>query len=205
MASKERPVLVAIITTLGFVIAALITSGYFKSNTAAKREDVLEAQIRQLESDLEKCRQVTSAANRPIDQTATGVESKKSNEPAHPVDLNEATAKLLASRPGSQLLKADAAATGVLAENAVKEYVFTGTANEPVLFTFDQPKEHFSAKIEILSSGGGALVRDENFYGAGKKLSFTPIKTDAYVLRLLGTRRFGRFVVEMSGLNGTER
>lgn len=204
MVGRERPVLVAIITTMGIIIAALITSGYFKLSTTAKREDLLEARIRQLESDLEKCRRAAPVINGTGNQTNTEIAIDK-RESQRVVDLHKAADKLLVSRPGSQLLPVNVAATGVLAANAVKEYVFVGTANEPILFELDQPREHFSAKIEILGSGGATFVRDENFHGSEKKLSFTPIKTDAYLLRLRGTRKFGAFTVLMSGLAGAER
>jgi hypothetical protein len=52
MASKERPVLVAIITAMGVIIAALITSRHTIRSAAEQRESELEARVKQLEAKL---------------------------------------------------------------------------------------------------------------------------------------------------------
>jgi hypothetical protein len=54
MAGKERPVLVAVITAMGVIIAALITSGYWSRTSAQKRENTLEARVKSLEQELGK-------------------------------------------------------------------------------------------------------------------------------------------------------
>jgi hypothetical protein len=54
MIGKERPIFVAVITTMGVIIAALITSGYWSRTDAQKRESTLEARVKSLEQELGK-------------------------------------------------------------------------------------------------------------------------------------------------------
>jgi hypothetical protein len=199
MPTRDRPVLVTIISTLGVIIAALITSGYFTRATAAKREDALEANVRKLETELKQC-QSSSSGSQPTGQFQPKISAQPPSAPPQPVDVSEAANRLQASHVGAQRMVVGIAATGVLAENAVKEYVFVGTENTPLLFRVVQPKKHFSLKFSILSSSGGIAVSDRNFYGSEHQLSFTPLKSDAYILKLTGARSYGDYIIEMSPL-----
>jgi hypothetical protein len=199
MPTQERPVLVVVISTMGVIIAALITSGYFTHATAAKREDVLEANVRKLEADLKQC-QSSSSNSQATGKLQPAISPQPSSAPLQSIDVSEAANRLQASHAGAQRMVVGIAATGVLAENAVKEYVFVGTENTPLLFRVVQPKKHFSLKFSILSSGGGIAVGDRDFYGSEHQISFTPPRSDAYILKLTGARSYGDYIIEMSPL-----
>jgi hypothetical protein len=192
---KERPILVAIITTMGVVIAALITSGYFTRSSAAKREDVLEERVRTLETELRK-----QANNSRMAAPASEVIHNSGVDPGQAPDLNELVAEL-ARQKNTQILGAGKSVKGVIAADATKEYVFIGNGNVPLLFTLDQPVKGFWAEVDILSSQGTTVLRGQGFYNSNTQFSFTPPKNDVYVFKLKGTGNFGDFVVEVAPLS----
>jgi hypothetical protein len=200
VAEKDRSVLVATITTMGVVIAALITSGYFTRNSAAKREDAMEARIRELQAELSVCQH--SVVGPPAKPSPDPAKIDQST-PLSTTDLVELSNQMLTRVAGSERLAVGAAARAVLAENAVRKYVFVGRANSPILFSLDQPRQHFSVNIDILSSGGSIVLAARNFYGSENHFSFTPLKDDAYVIEMTGKRKYGDFVLEMAPLSAT--
>jgi hypothetical protein len=190
MPSNEKPVLVAIIGAMGLIIAALITSGYFHRTSAAKRENVLEERVRILEEELRRQQSAAQvAAAEPIPATQNSR------------DL-DAVASSLAKNENAQILAAGASATGMLAENATKRYVFLGTANVPLLFTLNQPDRNFWLRFDILDSHGNPLIRDQIFSDRSTDYPFTPPKNDAYVVRITGYMGYGNYVLVVKPLDG---
>jgi len=209
MAGKERPVLVAIITAMGVIIAALITSGYLRRNSAAEREDTLERRIQYLEAELKRRDESTSAeAKKPTEvpgKPLGGSEDQTPGDQQQPVNLGELANKLAEAKK-IDILASGRSARGAIAENAMKEYVFVGSGNAPLLFTLEQPSKHFWAEVDILDSQEVTLVRGEGFYNLKNEISFTPPKNGAYIIKLRGTRGFGDYLIEMTPLiEGTSK
>jgi hypothetical protein len=196
MESKQRPVVVAIITTMGAIIAALITSGHFSRTSAEKREDVLEAKIKSLEATLKKqSRNDTSIGN---SRYGTDTAQTMPDESVT-TDPNE-TARRLAKAKNTTLLTPANSAEAVIAENAVREYIFVGKANDPLLLSCTSSENHLWAEVDILDSQGAIVLSGKSCDNLSQRFSFTPPKSDAYVLKLRGMRSYGTFVLQVQPL-----
>lgn len=200
MASTERPVLVAVITTMGVIIAALITSGILTRNSAERREDALEARVRVLEAELRKRAKPPGHTDSPR-QSDPPVPTIDADVPA-PMDVAGLAARL-AQQKKTEILSPANSVRGVMAKDATKEYVFVGTANVPLLFSLAQPAGNFWSDIDIQSSIGAPLLQGESFSDHNDQFTFTPPKDDAYVLKVRGTRKFGDFVIAVAPLGAT--
>jgi hypothetical protein len=117
-----------------------------------------------------------------------------------PANLGDRAAKMAKER-NTQILVLGTSVKGAIAEKATREYVFVGTANTPVLFTFEQPpKQRLWATVDILNSQGITVLRGKDFIRRKDEIAFTPPNNDAYVLRLTGDRKFGDYLILMSKL-----
>jgi len=195
MATTERPVLVAVISTMGVIIAALITSGYLTRTNAARREDELEARIKQLEVQLrnertQSAQKLGGESNRTPPDNIVGVSGPSVAE----------VANRLIKEKQTHLLSPASSVKDVIAENAMKEYVFIGRANVPLLFSLAQPDRNFWSDIEVQDSLGATVLTNQGFSDHKTDFAFTPPKDDAFVLRIRGTRGFGDFAVAVAPL-----
>jgi hypothetical protein len=202
MESKQRPVVVTIISTMGAIIVALITSGYFTRTSAEKREDALEAKIKSLEAEL-KSRSETDTALAKLPgaagtaETATTETATTARPPS--VDPVE-TARRLAKTKNTELLTPSNSVKAVIAENATREYIFVGKINDPLLFSCSSSENHLWADVDILDSQGAIVLSGKSCDNLSQRFSFTPPKSDAYILKLKGMRSYGSFVIQVQPL-----
>jgi len=125
--------------------------------------------------------------------------------PANPVNPDDLALKLAGTK-GAKVLSIDKGESGAIAEDATREYIFSGRYNIPLLFKMEQTAKHFWANVEVHDAAGLTLRRD-GFTNRTGELAFTPPQDGAYSLVLKGTRNFGEFVIVMSYLDrrGTDQ
>jgi len=191
---------------MGIVIAALITSGYLKQTSAAQRQDAQEAQVQSLREELKKKDEQISVLEKKVaDLTSrhNGVNSKP-DPGERSVNLDERVANL-AEQKKAQVLALGKSTRGSIAKDAVKEYVFIGNANTPVLFTLQQISGNFDATLDVSDSQGLILLQDQSFIWRKQEISFTPPRDNAYTLRLKGHNNFGDYLVILSLLGASTK
>lgn len=87
-----------------------------------------------------------------------------------------------------------------LALNASDEYVWIGTANQPVLITVDTPESDLHFRLVILNTLGEQLVSRGS--GAGElSWTFTPPANGAYTLKVIGAGNFGSYNIRIEAIN----
>ncbi len=95
-----------------------------------------------------------------------------------PINLGDLAVKI-AEEKKTQILALGTSVKGAIAEKATREYVFVGNANTPILFTLEQPSNHFWAAVDIHDSRGMSLLKGEDFIRQKDEIAFTPPHDDA--------------------------
>ena len=87
---------------------------------------------------------------------------------------------------------------GEIAVNSIAEFKYSGEENSPIIFNIQKAKKDYWYTFSILDVEGEQQFKGTTHRGSKNyKFAFTPMESGIYTIRLVGTRDYGKFDIEV--------